>query len=395
MIGMQPASTRAAPRSAATLLRVASAADPQLRASVRLATGLVDFARSRFVRDDGVTERLTTRELEVLAFLVEHADEPVARDDLLGAVWGHHELSLSRAVDTAMSRLRKKLEPEPAEPRVLFTVHGHGYRLLLTGESSTPLPTPREEAARRLRLSGCEVDLASGLVCRGEDRGLLTARERLMLEALSRARGGVVEALYLARLVGIVGGRAALSNAVSRLRLKIEVDPAAPTHLLTVRGEGYRLDAPSVEAERPPTEAHDRALASLTQHVGAVLGAEDCVVYRRTDEVLVQVAAFGPKRGPEGEVIQPMRQRLREGLVGAAAQAGKPLLVRDVGADPRYVKDILPALEELSVPILKHGRAVGVIDCESTRAGALTDALSSALVLLAAIAAPGFEDPTE
>lgn len=47
------------------------------------------------------------------------------------------------------------------------------------------------------------------------------------------------------------------------------------------------------------------------------------------------------------------------------------------------------------MPILKRGRVVGVIDCESTRPGALTHDLENALVLLAAIAAPAFEDPAE
>ncbi|MCA9548589.1 MAG: winged helix-turn-helix domain-containing protein [Myxococcales bacterium] len=380
--------------SPATLGAMA-AADPQLLPVVHLATGLVDFARGRFTRADGASARLTTRELEVLAFLVDHADEPVSRDDLLGAVWGHHALSLSRAVDTAMSRLRKKIEPDPTAPQVLFTVHGHGYRLLVAGDPPELPPPPSAPTPRRLRLSACEVDLASGHVRGDNGAVVLTARERLMLEVLVRARGQVVEAHSLARQVGVVGGKAALSNAMSRLRAKLESDGAEPVHLLAVRGEGYRLDAPPVETPPRAPDAHDRALASLAQHVGAVLGAEDCVVYRRAGEALLQVAAFGPKRGPDGALVRPLTQRLGEGLVGAAAAAGRPSLVRAAREDPRYVQDILPATEELSVPILKRGRVVGVIDCESTRPGALTHDLENALVLLAAIAAPAFEDPAE
>jgi DNA-binding response OmpR family regulator len=376
-----------------------SSADPHAwveRPPVEVATGTIDFARSRFVRFSGEVERLTTREAEVLAFLIDRADEAVGRDELLGAVWGHHALSLSRAVDAAMSRLRRKLDPDPSDPRVLFTVHGHGYRLLTrTPPTSSAMPAsvvpghPR----RVLRLGSRTIDLGVGFVDGPEGRVALTERERLMLEHLIRAGGRVIDAQKLARLLGVVGGKSALSNAVSRLRAKIEHDVGNPSVLVSVRGEGYRLDAPA--PEQPPTarEDHVRALRSLTRHVGLVLGMEDCVVYRREGDRLCQVAAHGPKCDETGEVRNPLTLAFGQGLVGHSALERRPLSVERVAGDSRYVLDMVPAASELCVPILKRGCVVGVIDSESTSPRSYDERLVQAFMMLAAIAAPAFDTP--
>jgi DNA-binding response OmpR family regulator/putative methionine-R-sulfoxide reductase with GAF domain len=361
------------------------------REPVELATGTIDFARSRFVRSDGGVERLTTREAEVLAYLVDRADEPVARDDLLGAVWGHHHESLSRAVDAAMSRLRRKLDPDPDDPRVLFTVHGHGYRLLTRTAPPITVPIDPAPSHRVLRLRDRVVDLGAGFVEGPEGRTLLTARERLMLEQLLRAGGQIVEAGKLARSVGVIGGKSALSNAVSRLRAKLEADPGNPHTLLSIRGEGYRLDAPTPEAPPTKREDHDRALRSLARHVGLVFGLHDCVVYRREGDELRQVAAHGPKHGDGGEVRSPLVLRLGEGLVGHAAAECRPVRVDQVAHDDRYVLDLEPAASELCVPIVSRGRVVGVLDSESTRPGSYDERLVQAFMMLAAIAAPAFD----
>ena len=48
---------------------------------------------------------------------------------MIGAVWGHGQFS-TRTLDTHVARLRKKIEPDPAKPRHIVTVHGIGYRLV-------------------------------------------------------------------------------------------------------------------------------------------------------------------------------------------------------------------------------------------------------------------------
>lgn len=78
---------------------------------------------------NGAPLTLTPREFRTLKFFLEHRGEVVTRDQLLDAVWGNESLSLSRAVDMHIAKLRRKLEGEPATPHIL-TVHGVGYKFL-------------------------------------------------------------------------------------------------------------------------------------------------------------------------------------------------------------------------------------------------------------------------
>ena len=74
---------------------------------------------------------LTAKELAMLRLLAEAEGEPVTRERFLDVVWGYGAFPTTRTVDTHMASLRAKLEPDPARPRWLKTVHGVGYRLEL------------------------------------------------------------------------------------------------------------------------------------------------------------------------------------------------------------------------------------------------------------------------
>lgn len=80
----------------------------------------------------GKPVNFTRREIEILQYLQNNAERPVAREELLNKVWGyasHVELE-TRTVDIHMAKLRRKIEQNPAEPEYLVTVRGAGYRLL-------------------------------------------------------------------------------------------------------------------------------------------------------------------------------------------------------------------------------------------------------------------------
>jgi DNA-binding response OmpR family regulator len=78
---------------------------------------------------NGAPLNLTPREFRTLKYFLEHRGEVVTRDQLLDAVWGNESLSLSRAVDMHIAKLRRKIEGERATPHIL-TVHGVGYKFL-------------------------------------------------------------------------------------------------------------------------------------------------------------------------------------------------------------------------------------------------------------------------
>ena len=71
---------------------------------------------------------LSLREIKVLQTLAEHRGEVVSRDLLFNECWGYDHMPNSRTLDQHISKLRKLIEPNPAEPQLIKTVHGAGYR---------------------------------------------------------------------------------------------------------------------------------------------------------------------------------------------------------------------------------------------------------------------------
>lgn len=72
---------------------------------------------------------LTTREVELVRYLVAHSNEPVSRDALLENVWRYEFSTNTRTVDVHISKLRSKIEVQPDDPSYLVTLHGVGYML--------------------------------------------------------------------------------------------------------------------------------------------------------------------------------------------------------------------------------------------------------------------------
>jgi two-component system alkaline phosphatase synthesis response regulator PhoP len=85
--------------------------------------------RKRLVMRRGRRLDLSTREFELLRYLLAHQGEVVSREQLLRDVWGYSQSVVTRTVDNYVFRLRAHLEPDPHEPRYLVTVHGEGYQL--------------------------------------------------------------------------------------------------------------------------------------------------------------------------------------------------------------------------------------------------------------------------
>ena len=87
----------------------------------------IDPARREAERD-GERVRLTTLEFDLLWFLASRAGRVFSREQLMEHVWGGDRIVGDRSIDSLVSRLRKKLEADPDEPRWLQTVWGAGYR---------------------------------------------------------------------------------------------------------------------------------------------------------------------------------------------------------------------------------------------------------------------------
>jgi len=73
---------------------------------------------------------LTAKEFALVQLLAAHNGNAVGRDLLIDRIWGSEALPSNRTIDTHILSIRAKLEPNPAEPRHLLTVHGVGYRFV-------------------------------------------------------------------------------------------------------------------------------------------------------------------------------------------------------------------------------------------------------------------------
>ena len=87
----------------------------------------VDFGRCE-LRRAGKAVELTALEFKLLAAFVRNGGKVLSRDQLLDLVWGHGTFVTDRVVDNHVVTLRKKVEPEPSEPRYIVSVRGLGYR---------------------------------------------------------------------------------------------------------------------------------------------------------------------------------------------------------------------------------------------------------------------------
>ena len=100
-----------------------------LPAEVRFDDVVVDFEGYEARRGDRAVE-MTRKEFGLLRVLAARAGQVVARDALLNEVWGYENYPSTRTVDNHVASLRAKLEPNPAEPQHLLTVHGVGYKFV-------------------------------------------------------------------------------------------------------------------------------------------------------------------------------------------------------------------------------------------------------------------------
>jgi len=87
----------------------------------------LDTGARELLRDDGVTVPLSTGEYDLLIALAERPQRVLNRDQLLDLARGRSAAGLDRSIDTQVSRLRKKLERDSSDPKIIKTVWGGGY----------------------------------------------------------------------------------------------------------------------------------------------------------------------------------------------------------------------------------------------------------------------------
>jgi two-component system, OmpR family, alkaline phosphatase synthesis response regulator PhoP len=88
----------------------------------------IDFVQMEAFKNNKKVS-FTKKEYDILRYLIKRRKEVVSRNDLLDVIWGFEESPLTRTVDTFMSRIRKKIEDNPAQPKYLKSIRSAGYKL--------------------------------------------------------------------------------------------------------------------------------------------------------------------------------------------------------------------------------------------------------------------------
>jgi len=78
---------------------------------------------------------LTSGEFELLKVFVEHPDRVLSRDMLVDLLKGFNRSPYDRSIDVRVTRLRRKIEPDPTNPHYIRTIWGAGYMFTPGGQS--------------------------------------------------------------------------------------------------------------------------------------------------------------------------------------------------------------------------------------------------------------------
>jgi DNA-binding response OmpR family regulator len=103
---------------------------PSDLSSIAFAGGTLDVDRGEVRFDDGQGAELSEREMELLRYLAINFKRAISRDEIMERIWRINPRSVveTRTIDMHIARLREKLRDDPANPRIILTVRGKGYR---------------------------------------------------------------------------------------------------------------------------------------------------------------------------------------------------------------------------------------------------------------------------
>ena len=101
---------------------------------IRFAGLTLDAGRHELTGADGVAVPLSQGEFLLLTAFLDHSGRVLTRDQLLDLTRGRSAVPFDRSIDNQVSRLRRKIEPDPKSPTLIQTVWGGGYRFTATVE---------------------------------------------------------------------------------------------------------------------------------------------------------------------------------------------------------------------------------------------------------------------
>lgn len=290
---------------------------------------------------------LSETEVRLLTWLARHPGRPVSRDKLQVEVWGYAEGVVSRAVDSLVKRLRKKIELDPGQPVLLATIPGEGYAW------NGPVLSGRPEGARLPRYPdvwvGREAELARAqeLVSKG-------ARLVSVVGPAGAGKTRLVATLAAAEdLAGRPAWFAELADAENRGDL-VEAVLAALGTRVEAKNRESQLEAALRGREGVLVLDNLEQVADLAADMVALwLTAAPQICFVCTSRVQLEI------RGERVLRLGPLDQNAAVALYLERARASWSEL--DVGADDRAVAELVDRLDRLPLAIELAASRAGVL----------------------------------
>ncbi len=127
----------------------------------------------------------------------------------------------------------------------------------------------------------------------------------------------------------------------------------------------------------------------IVNNIAEYLDTEDCVIYLvdHENQTLEQVAVYGDKLDQNSNIINKMILPIGKGIVGDVVRTGKSEIIKDTSKDSRYVVDGVARYSEITVPIIRDGKVIGIIDSEHKDKNYYTNQHVKALESIASLVA--------
>ncbi|MCB8982161.1 MAG: GAF domain-containing protein [Ardenticatenaceae bacterium] len=114
----------------------------------------------------------------------------------------------------------------------------------------------------------------------------------------------------------------------------------------------------------------DLLLKKATQHISQTLGYKVDIGLVESESVVLKATAYQGEYIPRQDICDKRIFDFHEGIIGAVAYSGQPLVVSDVTVDPRYFPCFSKTKSEMAVPITSESRTIGILNIESDKFGA-------------------------
>jgi TolB-like protein/DNA-binding winged helix-turn-helix (wHTH) protein len=229
------------------------------RSPIRFAGLTFDLAACTLTRDSGEPIPLTRGEFALLRLFVSRHGRALSRDTILNAISDRPLEPFDRSIDVLVSRLRRKIEPDPKAPRLIVTVPGEGYRF--DGKPSFASPPVQAESSEALEATPAGARIVE------------TNRRRPFALALA---GFALVALALAAigLWPLVAGRQAPAMESPRVAV-LPFANLSGDNAMDYLGPGLAMELTSLLATYPGVSAISPAATSQGSPVDVVRSARD------------------------------------------------------------------------------------------------------------------------